>query len=428
MLGPKTLTFVALSAVGLIGCGSSGTNNVANPPPNTAGTAGSGAGGASSGAGGQGGGTSGSSTAGGKPGAGGGGGSNSAVGGSTDPGPVDHTFGKCDALPKVGVWENITPKIMGPEPLAVFAAVSPTNSAVVYTSIGSIEGERSFFRSDDCGATWQAVAKGKNAQAISSGFQWSMAVDPGNGDIIYAINGYGGPPSLLKSVNGGVDWELMIKDGTDAAKAVASGFLQGVAMNPDPDFSKHLLLTYHDNCVGDFAPMCMAESKNGGNDWRVFKGPTGGWEEGANPIIIDDKTIMYAAPFNGLYWSGDNGGKWEKVSEGGYGQIYKTADGRMYLGSNSGVQTSMDGHTWTMIPNSPKSSGIIGDGERIFTCFQNDTSGSPFYSAPEADPTTWTKMTEVTMAQGAPFLTYDSDHHIMFAGAYKGGLWRVVTK
>ena len=407
MSTPTRVCVLALTLMAASACGSGGSSPKARNAPGAGGTNTGGTGGTSSGTGGTAGGVD-------------------VI--PENPAPEPHTVAKCDGLPDVGQWEKVGPDDgSSAEPLTVFAAVSPTHSGVVYTSVGSWEGTRAFYRSTDCGETWTKAGEGRNAMAISSGFLWSMAVDSTNGNVIFGVNGYGGPPSLFKTIDGGDNWSLLFQAGSEAAAATTGNFVQGVAM--DPTNSRHLFVTFHDNCVGDYAPMCLAESTDAGLTWRVFKGPTDGWEEGASPIVLNETDLLYAAPFDGLYLTTDNGDSWNKVSDSGYGQIYQTEDGRMFLGSNNGVQLSEDdGHTWTLIPNSPKASGIIGDGTTIYACFQNDFGGKPFYSAPEADPSTWTNVETPSMSQGAPFLSYDADHHVLDGGAYKAGLWRLVTK
>ena len=60
--------------------------------------------------------------------------------------------------------------------------------------------------------------------------------------------------------------------GSEIAMTVDYNFLQEVSMDPtDP---AHLVVSFHADCKGAYAPMCMAESKDSGTTWRLFKGPT----------------------------------------------------------------------------------------------------------------------------------------------------------
>jgi hypothetical protein len=100
----------------------------------------------------------------------------------------------------------------------------------------------------------------------------------------------------------------------------------------------------------------------------------------------------------------------------------------MYLGSDYGVLRSSDGHTWTKIPGSPKATALIGDGENLFAAFQNDFFGHPYYTSKENDAATWQNVATPTIPQGASGLSYDRDHHILYAPSWRGGLFRVVTR
>jgi hypothetical protein len=92
------------------------------------------------------------------------------------------------------------------------------------------------------------------------------------------------------------------------------------------------------------------------------------------------------------------------------------------------LRSTDKGHHWTAIPKSPVSAGIIGDGTHIYTTTGADTTGHPFYSAPEKDPATWTNLKGgATFKQGGSHLAYDPDHHLLYSNNYQGGLSRVVV-
>jgi hypothetical protein len=435
---------IYLATLCAFGCGSEAPGADETDPTGTAGDSTSvtstGSGGSETmmlGGGGRGGGTFSSAGQGGGAGAVGGGGS---VVASKDAGTIvdaglikgdgsspPHVVGKCDKLGAVGEFEIITPPQITPaaDALSVFVAVNPQNPSIVYTSAGTWTGARGFFRSNDCGSTWTKLDSGRNSKAINSGFQWIMAVEPANGDVVYAVNGYGSPPTLYKSTNAGVDWDPMFPDGGEVAKAV--GFTQSVSM--DPTDSKHLVVSFHENCKGTYAPMCMAESTDAGATWRLFRGPGDGWIEGAAPVTLGPTTFLFSSAFGGTYYTNDKGATWEKVATSGGEQVYQAGDGTMYLGSGNGVMKSVDhGHRWTPIPKSPVADGLIGNGTRIFATATANTGGHPFYNASESDPTTWTNMQGTTFKQGGSHLAYDPDHHILYSSNYQGGLSRVVVQ
>ena len=63
------------------------------------------------------------------------------------------------------------------------------------------------------------------------------------------------------------------------------------------------------------------------------------------------------------------------------------------------------------------------------TLYAADQWSPTFASAPISDPTKWTNMPAPALrsSQGAPFLAYDEDHHLLYASTWPDGLWRLVT-
>jgi hypothetical protein len=342
-------------------------------------------------------------------------------------GSAPHVVADCDNLPELGTFEDITPPDVTPnnEALAAGVEVHAQVSGTVYASVGAWSGSRGFYRSTDCGANWVKLDSGQNGAQISSGFQWSLAVDPRDGDVIYAVNGYGGPATLFKSTNAGDDWVQLIADDGEVASYLDGNFVQGVSMDPtNPD---HLVLTFHVNCKGEYAPACMAESTDAGANWTLFKSPAGGWEEGAAPIVIDEDTILYSSGANsGVYYTTNLGQNWEKVIDTGGGQqLYRSPlDDTYYLGSFGGVHESADGHSWTLIPNSPVTFGLIGTGTNLYTTTQAIKNDQPFYVANEAAPTSWSKVPSQVFAEGGNHLAYDPDHQLLYSSNFQGRLSR----
>jgi hypothetical protein len=198
----------------------------------------------------------------------------------------------------------------------------------------------------------------------------------------------------------------------------------------DPTDPKHLAVSFHNNCKGAYAPMCMAESKDAGATWRLFKGPAAGWVENARPIVLGTTTLLYATALDGLFYSGDSGATWEKVGGGGGHQVYRAADGYYYLGTAYGMSRSSDGHVWTKIDGSPNSDGIIGDGKRMFTGWPTCCGNTqPFWAASESNGTSWSKLASPDLSRGRfPYFAYDGDHHVLYAATSKTGLLRMVTQ
>jgi hypothetical protein len=172
----------------------------------------------------------------------------------------------------------------------------------------------------------------------------------------------------------------------------------------------------------------MAETLDGGTTWRAFRGPTNGWSEGAAQPLIMSKTSWVYPNGDALYYTKDSGATWEKVFGDGGGGHYIAQDGTIYLGGNSGILRSTDGHAWSSIPGSPKASGITSDGTNLYASFYNDFSGKPMFTALQSAPTKWSNMPTPTLQHGAGFVAYDPDHHVLYAAFFGAGLWRYVVK
>jgi hypothetical protein len=327
-----------------------------------------------------------------------------------------------------GVWEELIPKAIQADfkqdvSIGMMqVAVDPVHPNTVYASAGtesSITHGSGLFKSIDCGATWSHVNTGANGTVLDSGFIWQMMLDPSNPRTIYAANGYGGPPSYFKSTNGGVDWI----DLNPAQGHVQYDFVQAGSMDPgDP---KHLVLTFHANCTDDYAPMCMAETTDGGATFRLFKAPVDGFLEGAAPFVIGKTSFLLVTPFNGNYYTGDGGATWKSLGKSGYAG-YVVGD-KKYVPSNDGILVSADGIEWTVIPSSPKATNLEFTEDRVFASFGNDYTGQPIWSASTSDLSKWTNVATPTMKHGGSF-AYDRAHHILFVSAWSAGLWRVVLE
>lgn len=401
---------------------SGGTPSVGSGGSGGTETSNTGAGGAP--AGGHGGGPSagGGGVAGGSGGAGGAAGGSGGAGGSSG---IPHVVGACDGLGAVDHFENITPPAVDPSVGngIVQILVDPIHAGTIYAGTE----KKGLFRSTNCGAAWTKVNTGRNAAVLDSGILWSMALDPVDTNVIYAGSLYGSDVSLFKSVNGGVDWDSTAPPGSEIYMTVQYNFFQDLSM--DPTDHKHVVVTFHANCTGPTGPQCMAETKDSGATWRLFKGPLGGWGEGAGPLVLGSTTWLLGTTQNGLFYTSDSGTTWEKVAPGADHQMYHSPSGSFYTGSDYGVNRSSDAHKWTQIAGSPNGYGIIGDGKRLFNSLRNSGSNQqPYFTAQESDPTKWTPLASPNMTHGTVYFGYDADHHVLYSANTNSGLWRMVTQ
>jgi photosystem II stability/assembly factor-like uncharacterized protein len=307
--------------------------------------------------------------------------------------------------------------------------VDPVDPTVVYVGTD----KRGIFKSMDCGATWTKINVGQNGPLLDSGMEWSMVIDPDEPNVLYSINGYGAE-SLWKTTDGGKNWRNLFPPESQVAKTVKENFTSIVSM--DPTNPKHLVVSFHADCTGEFAPGCQAETMNGGDTWRLFKSPAGTTWENAAVMTLGEKTWLYTLPFDGLFQTEDSGATWTnrtpQGATGASGQRAYSLDGYWYVASYQGVIRSKDAKNWELLPNSGGvlSTLIIAD-THLYATQQN---GGSYYSAPVDDPTNWSEMETPGLPplsernQGGISMDYDFDHHILYSSNTTFGLWRMRTQ
>jgi photosystem II stability/assembly factor-like uncharacterized protein len=254
---------------------------------------------------------------------------------------------------------------------------------------------------------------------------------------MYAIGAYG-PQGLYKSTNGGVDWVQLFEADSEFAKTVPYNFVGSVSI--DPHDHMHLVVGTHSNCLGAYAPACMAETKDGGETWTLARTPfMSGWEEQAGPYALDPTSTLYATLNEGMWLTRDNGATWKNVTPSGVkgatggeytvDSIQAGPDGTLYLPSISrgGLMTSTDhGSTWMLAQQSPQGSfelGIAVGGAHVYL---GDHWGRSIAVAALTDLTKWSTLPALPNPNTPPYLRYDETHHVLYsAGA---GLVRLVTE
>jgi hypothetical protein len=342
----------------------------------------------------------------------------------------------------VGTWEQTAPKelldaaTMETHKYGLIGlAVDPTNAATVYFGSEGL----GIWKSVDCGGSWVHINTGAHGASLDGGFQWAVAVDPIDPQVIYANSGYGPDGSFLwRSANGGVDWEAMWPPPTDPSLAdvVEYNFVHKVRI--DPTDHEHVLVTFHANCKAPYTKACLAETKDAGATWRIVNGQESwsGGEDQSVWFLNDGKSWLYGSQSNGLWRTTDSGATWTLINMtwGAHngGQLYRAVDGTFYLASPAGLLRSVDGMAWSADAKAPQGlCGITGDGTTMWATmgpYRQDAAFLPYISATEADGQNWTPFTSPMMNVGGWELGYNPDHHILYSSNGGGGFWRVVTK
>jgi photosystem II stability/assembly factor-like uncharacterized protein len=327
--------------------------------------------------------------------------------------------GECDNLAGIDEFENVTPPGVAE---ALNVAADPVNLGTLYVGTA----RTGIYKSVNCGSTWTKVNTGRNSSVIDSGLNWTIIIDPNAPNILYTQSLYGSDLSLLKSTNGGQDWDSLMPPGSEIAMTVPSAFVQTAAMNPTNP--RHLVVSFHDNCTGPHGPMCMAETKDGGATWRLFKGPTDGWSEAARPIVFDEQRWLFATYQDGAYYTPDAGATWERVLDGAGSQEYRDED-TVYLCTAWGVHVSTDGRAWQKMEGSPACDGLMGDGQRFFSGRRfGGGDNQPYSTSPQEGTPSWTILPSPEMMYGTLFFAYDEAHSLSYSANNASGLWRMVTK
>lgn len=223
----------------------------------------------------------------------------------------------------------------------------PTNPSIIY--IGTLK--NGMYRTTSQGDSWEKIY-------FPPEKAYGLAVDPNNGDKVYASGVYGNVSKLYSSENAGSDWkEIYTEPG-------AGSVITALAINPN---NANHILAANSNGVA-------IESMDQGASWKnvkTFNGPITQISfvkkaPGTVLVLIQGKDILVSKD-NGLTWPGTNNGLLPAInvdtmyvdpnspaevipSNQNTIVIDQYIPGVLYTGTDQGLYRSADyGVTWTTV-------------------------------------------------------------------------------
>ena len=360
------------------------------------------------------------------------------------------------ALPGLGLWKSLD------------GGNTWGNGPIGKTLYGSFDGNAPILDGD--GKPMLNPWTTKNNAYDDPRANWSMAVDPTNADVLYAMCNFSGPQGLYKSTDGGDTWRYVMTP--EHNKAMTPDFYS-VTIDPAPGNNQHILATFHSgwNFTGNAG---IAESPNGGKDWVLWAPKS---LQGKIPDFDNtgsrQTTIHYTLPdagaghnvfflgkkdngdpdTEGKYWiwatqgagffrTIDGGMTWNPVvSVGsetfsmmhGAGGMYRATNGVLYMGANRYLLRSTDnGASWANAGVTSTQDGyndVIGDGTFLYAipanAPMNGSGKSSYYVSLETDGQSWVKYNDQTFESGAMHFAFDAANGVIFSSNWSAGLWRL---
>jgi photosystem II stability/assembly factor-like uncharacterized protein len=187
-----------------------------------------------------------------------------------------------------------------PPIFAVGLAIDPKTSSTLYAATTT-----GIYKSSNAGTTWNPSGLTSSSSAV--------AVDPSNSSVVYASigstlppsmvgpAGSNGSPGLFRSGDAGLTWN-----------PINNGLPSGWFAN---DLIVDRSVPGRVYAVGSFATTGLYRSDDGGNNWlSIGSGLPNSW---INALALDPihPSTLYAAPISGaLYRSLDAGGSWTQMT------------------------------------------------------------------------------------------------------------------
>jgi photosystem II stability/assembly factor-like uncharacterized protein len=289
---------------------------------------------------------------------------------------------------------------------------------------------------------------GANADKVSSGSQWYVAInpdpkrDPAIWPTLYVTQGYGAL-GLWRSDDGGVNWtnifsnNAFLPDGTNIAADVG-GDVHSVHI-PDPAQPNHLFVTLH-GYSGTSGNIGVMESVDCGGRWTLRK-TTNFRFETHNQIILPFDTKIWTvvagtlSPTVYMWRTTDGGATWNEVVGGelgrNIGRSFAWAGSTVYAGTDyyGGVFKTTDrGASWKKVLNASRVSWVVATNTMVYAADGYGGSPTKIMRAAQNNDTVWTADASVTMNDNGHTadVTHDGSHYIIIAPQHKAGVWRYV--
>lgn len=211
-------------------------------------------------------------------------------------------------------------------------SVHPTSPNIFFSSgHPSTGGNLGVQKSEDGGVTWQKISNGADGPVDFH----AMAVSPANPDIMFGF--YAG--ALQRSVNGGKDWEVLVKE-----------FPVIINFAPDPSAENTVFVSTLQSG--------LLVSNDKGTNWTAAS------EELKDTVVIalaidprNNQNMLSFSQKLGFAKSDDGGKTWGKVNENFNGDVLfyiafdkNTASKAYALTKNNAVYKTLDdGNSWSKI-------------------------------------------------------------------------------
>jgi len=352
-----------------------------------------------------------------------------------------------------GVWKAINPSWF-PDDGTQFALsidVNPCNPAFLYLGIGSADNSvAGFFKSTDAGSTWKRAGT-IHVDGVSNDHVDGVdhaAVDPGDAQHLYAVNGVTGAiQGFFVSTNGGETFAIP-KGFSDVGPALgitgSSGMGDVYYLATDPTDFNHVLLSFHSPFSwaqghGVYSQASgVLESNDGGKTWIVHD-PKSTWATGhiVNFLyepklgIGDRNTWLLGTQGDGMWRTTDAGKSWNKVTTTniihGGGSIVYTSNGTLYAtGADHSIRSTDNGATWTLLEPGGGYFSIGTDGVKLYTA--RATGPTPFITSSVSDGLSWTDYNTQKFKRGPYEMAFDSTKRILYAASWEAGLWALKVR